>query len=113
MNNLLPAHYAKINTQNRLEEIKQTESYNKYIDIIYQEIRKASNLGRLAVEIKLAHPLIGNFPLDSISMLLGVELTSNGYNVKYGMTGKLKRENTIQIFWGLPEENNLNGMAKI
>lgn len=101
MNNLLPAYYAKKNAFERLEEIKQTEQYNNYIDMIYQAIRGASQAGKLGVEIRLNHPLIRDLPIEVISTLVGLELHSQGYDIHFAAR---KKYAFVQIFWGMEDK---------
>lgn len=115
MSNNLQVYFAKSNTQQALDRIKNSQEFNAVLDAVYDIVRNQSNQGKLGMELRLDNllyitfgsyvsPEIHNVPMEQLAIILGAELSSQGYQISYGQTGLRNRKRTIRVFWGLPED---------
>lgn len=61
MSNNLQVYFAKSNTQQALDRIKNSQEFNAVLDAVYDIVRNQSNQGKLGMELRLDNLLYITF----------------------------------------------------
>ena len=99
--NVINSHFARLNTRAKMDEIEGSENFIRYMDLVFEEIKKASGAGKVALTLKLRHKLIKGYSIEVVSMILGLCLTKQNYKIGFNKIGKFMPVHAISIYWGV------------